>query len=65
MYKCKSDVFRGDIITIDGRHYIVVDSMNSNNGNFKAKDSRGRLTWFNTRNIDRVDKRKDQTAVYI
>lgn len=65
MYKCKSDVFKGDIITKDKKHYIVIDSMNSNNGNFRAKDSRGRMMWFNTLNIDGVAKRKDKTAIYI
>lgn len=65
MYKCKSDVFRGDIIVADKRLYVVIDSMNSNNGNFRAKDSKGRLFWFNTLHIDGVKKRKDNTAIYI
>lgn len=64
-YKCRSDVFKGDIITKDNKHYIVIDSMNSNNGNFRAKDSRGKLIWLNTLCIDKIEKRKDQTAIYI
>lgn len=65
IYKCKSDVFKGDIITKDNKHYVVIDSMNSNNGNFRAKDSHGKLIWLNILFIDRVEKRKDQTAIYI
>jgi hypothetical protein len=64
-YACKSDVFNGDIITAAGIHYIVIDSMNSNNGNFRAKDSHGRMTWLNTMNIDRIDKRKNNTFIYV
>lgn len=65
MYACKSDVFRGDIITVAGQHYVVIDDMNSNNGNFKAKDSKGRMIWLNTLNIDAINKRKDTTKIYI
>lgn len=64
-YCCKSDVFKGDIVTAAGKHYVVIDSMNTNNGNFRAKDSKGRLTWLNTLYIDKIDKRKDTTAIYI
>lgn len=65
MYACKSDVFRGDIVTVAGTHYVVIDDMNSNNGNFKAKDSKGRMIWLNTLNIDVINKRKDTTKIYI
>jgi hypothetical protein len=65
MYACKSDVFRGDIVTVAGTHYVVIDDMNSNNGNFKAKDSQGRMFWLNTLNIDVINKRKDNTIIYI
>ena len=65
MYACKSDVFRGDIVTVSGTHYVVIDDMNSNNGNFKAKDSKGRMIWLNTLNIDAINKRKDTTKIYI
>lgn len=64
-YACKSDVFKGDIITISGRHYVVIDSMNTNNGNFRAKDSKGRMTWHNTLNIDQINKRADTDTIYI
>lgn len=65
IYACKSDVFKGDIIRHQGKFFVVIDSMNSNNGNFRAKDSRGRLFWLNTLNVDGVKKRKDQTIIYI
>ena len=64
-YACNSDVFRGDIVTRAGIHYVVIDDMNSNNGNFRAKDSKGRMTWLNTLNIDRIDKRKDTEKIYL
>ena len=82
-YACKSDVFKGDIVTVKediyidypggiykdhfvtkNKHYIVIDDMNSNNGNFRAKDSHGIMTWLNTMNIDRIDKRKNITNQY-
>lgn len=65
MFACNSDVFKGDIITAAGTHYVVIDSMNSNNGNFRAKDSHGRMIWLNTMNIDRINRRKDGTLTYI
>ena len=64
-YACKSDVFNGDIVTAAGKHYIVIDSMNTNNGNFRAKDSKGRMIWLNTLNIDRVDKRRNTELIYV
>lgn len=65
MYKCKSDVFKGDIVTANDRHFVVIDEMNSNNGNFRAKDSKGIMTWLNTLNIDRIERRKDTESIYI
>ena len=64
-YACNSDVFKGDIITAAGRHFVVIDEMNSNNGNFRAKDSKGIMTWLNTLNIDRIERRKDTETIYI
>ena len=64
-YACKSDVFKGDIVTAASKHYVVIDSTNSNNGNFRAKDSHGKMLWLNTLNIDRIDKRKDSTIIYV
>lgn len=42
------DVFRGDIIKSYGHYFVVMDSMQNNNGNFRARDKRNRLQWFNT-----------------
>lgn len=45
------DVFRGDKFTVDRYPddvFTVTDSMQSNNGNFRAVDDAGRLHWFNT-----------------
>ena len=46
------DIFNGDIFEVDGEHsgeeFICVSSMQSNNGNFRAKDREDRLFWFNT-----------------
>lgn len=64
-YVCKRDVLKGDIVTAAGRHYVVIDDMNSNNGNFRAKDSKGRLTWLNTLNLDSIDRRRDTSIIYI
>ena len=58
---CNSDVFKGDIITKAGIHYVVIDDMNTNNGNFRAKDSKGRMIWLNTMSIDRIDRRSEVT----
>ncbi len=52
-------------MTKAGIHYIVIDTMNSNNGNFRAKDKHGRMTWLNTLSIDRIDKRKDNAIIYV
>lgn len=65
IYACKSDVFKGDIIKADGIYYVVIDNMNTNNGNFRAKDSKGRLVWLHTMHIDRVIKRKNTETIYI
>jgi len=64
-YACKSDVFKGDIITAAGKHFVVIDEMNSNNGNFRAKDSKNRMIWLNILNIDRIDRRKNTETIYI
>lgn len=64
-YASKKDVFYGDIVTAAGSHYIVIDDMNTNNGNFRANDSRGRLFWLNTLNIDSIDKRHNNDLIYI
>ena len=42
------DVFKDDIIKCDGQLYIVLDTMQSNNGNFRAENPYGHLTWLNT-----------------
>lgn len=41
-----TDITRGYIFTIDGEQYTAAE-IPSNNGNFRAIDSRGRLQWFN------------------
>lgn len=55
------DVFRGDKFTVDsypGDIFTVTDSMQSNNGNFRANDQNGKLVWFNTvsDDIDIIEK---------
>jgi len=65
MYACKTDVFKGDIITVAGTHYVVIDDMNTNNGNFRAKDSHGRMFWLNTLNISQINKRNNTELIYI
>lgn len=55
------DVFRGDKFTVDsypGDVFTVADSMQSNNGNFRANDQNGKLVWFNTvsDDIDIIEK---------
>jgi hypothetical protein len=46
------DIFNGDIFEVEGEHsgeeFICVSTMQTNNGNFRAKDRDGRLFWFNT-----------------
>lgn len=46
------DIFNGDIFEVEGEHsgeeFICVSTMQTNNGNFRAKDRNGRLFWFNT-----------------
>ena len=60
------DVYHGDRIQIgtDPAVYEVIDSMQTNNGNFRAVDSENRLQWANTvtddvRIIQRGDKSND------
>lgn len=63
-YVCKRDVLKGDIVTKAGKHYICIDDINTNNGNFRAKDSKGRLTWLNTLDIE-ITKRRNKEIIYI
>ena len=45
------DVYCGDKFRCDrysGDIFTVTDSMQSNNGNFRAVDQNGKLVWFNT-----------------
>lgn len=60
-YHMLYDIYQGDIfhVIVDGRYIMhdsgmckaffkCIDSMQSNNGNFRAVDDAGRLHWFNT-----------------
>ena len=42
------DVFKDDIIKYDKQFYIVLDEMQTNNGNFRAMDPHHRMIWLNT-----------------
>ncbi len=46
------DITRGFTFQLDGETYTATDSP-SNNGNFKATDSRGALTWLNVAEVIR------------
>lgn len=46
-----NDVYCGDKFQCErypGNVFTVTDSMQSNNGNFRAVDQNGKLVWFNT-----------------
>lgn len=46
------DITRGFIFALDGEQYTAQE-IPSNNGNFKATDSRGALTWLNAAEVIR------------
>lgn len=65
MLACACDVFRGDVIKVDGRRYTVVDDMSNNNGFFVAKSDKGYLTKLNTLEIEEIIERENKNFTYI
>ena len=54
--RCKSDVFKGDIVKVNGELLTVIDDMSSNNGNYRAVDNIGRMKWCNMLNTEVVKR---------
>ena len=61
--RCNSDVFKGDIVKVNGELLVVIDDMSSNNGNYRAVDNLGRMQWCNMLSTE-VIKRSTE-GVYV
>lgn len=58
MFASKYDVFRGDVVVVEGVEYIVLDKICNNNGWFEAvRKEHPRRARLNTLQIERVAKR--------
>ena len=61
--RCKSDVFKGDIVKVNGELLVVIDDMSSNNGNYRAKDKCGRMQLCNMLSTEVIKRGTDDIYV--
>ena len=64
-YRFKKDVYKGDVIRHNGEEYTVIDTMNSNNGNFRAVSKNAGFRWFNVIHCPEIVRRSNTDCIYI